>query len=117
MSCFKIGNSREGPPGPPGIQGPTGPMGPEGSFKNAVTSNLVPVKNDLTVGTESKPFKSLFVSSNVSIGDKVIDIQDNSLHLPENLCLGNLKLSDLISRLEYLEEEVKKLNEIIQPYA
>ena len=117
MSCFKIGNIREGPPGPQGIQGPTGPAGPEGTFKNAVTSNLIPVKNDLTIGTENKTFKSLFLNTDLNIGDKKIDICDDSLHLPEKLTLGNLKLEDLISRLEYLENEVKKLNEIIQPYA
>ena len=85
---------KEGPQGPQGLRGPTGP---EGVFKNIITTDLLPANSDISIGSSENPL--------------------NSIYLSQNLMLGSLTLQDLINRIQVLEEEVNKLNEIIQPYA
>ena len=134
MSCFRIGTVREGPQGPPGLQGHTGPVGPlglrgptgptgiqgptgpEGVFKNIITSDLIPTSDNINIGSLEKPINSVFIKSNINIGNKVIDLDSDFLHLPEKLLLGNIKLEELLDRIVKIEEEIKKINEILQPY-
>ena len=111
---FKIGNSGRGPQGIPGAPGPTGPMG---VFNNIVTADLLPSDTDINIGSDAQPFKTIYLDTSVSIGTSVIVSNDNSLKLPPNTVLGELKVEDLISRLEYLENEVKVLKDIIHPYS
>lgn len=130
MSCFRIGSLR-GPPGPPGPegekgeqgeQGPpgprgfTGPTGPEGSFKNILTTDLIPSNDNINIGSSSQRINSIFLKDNINIGNKIVNVDSDYLQLPEKLTLGSIKLEELLERIDTIEEEIKKINEILQPY-
>lgn len=120
---FKIGNNGRGPQGPPGLQGeqgptgPTGPIGPTGIFDNTVRVNLLPIEENLNIGSVTQPFHDIYLDSKIIVGGKEMYSNEEYLLLPLKVVFGELKLEDLISRLEYLENEVQLLNDIIKPYS
>lgn len=118
---FRIGSAREGPPGPQGPQGPQGvrgPTGPEGIFRNVLTTNLIPISSNIDIGSISQPISDIFINNSVNLGDKVINnnVDDDLLQLPTKVAFGTVKLEELIERLNNIEEEIKRINEILQPY-
>lgn len=132
---FRIGNTARGPQGPPGDQGEPGKTGATGArgergergekgekgetgvFDNTVTEELLPSVGNLNIGSVTQPFHNIYLDSKVIVGGKEIDSNEEYLLLPLKVGFGELKLEDLISRIEYLESEVQLLNDIIKPYS
>ena len=129
---FRIGNTARGPQGPPGEQGEPGKTGATGAtgargergekgetgvFDNTVTEELLPSVGNLNIGSVTQPFHNIYLDSKVIVGGKEIDSNEEYLLLPLKVGFGELKLEDLISRIEYLESEVQLLNDIIKPYS
>ena len=141
---FRIGNTARGPQGPPGDQGEPGKTGATGArgergergetgetgetgekgekgetgvFDNTVTEELLPSVGNLNIGSVTQPFHNIYLDSKVIVGGKEIDSNEDYLLLPLKVGFGELKLEDLISRIEYLESEVQLLNDIIKPYS
>ena len=129
---FRIGNTARGPQGPPGEQGEPGKTGATGAtgargergekgetgvFDNTVTEELLPSVGNLNIGSVTQPFHNIYLDSKVIVGGKEIDSNEDYLLLPLKVGFGELKLEDLISRIEYLESEVQLLNDIIKPYS
>ena len=128
---FRIGNSNRGPQGPPGDRGDTGERGATGAkgdkgdkgdkgetgvFDNTVTEDLLPSDENLNIGSSTQPFHDIHLDSKVIVGGKEIYSNEDYLLLPLKVSFGELKLEDLISRIEHLESEVQLLNNIINPY-
>ena len=140
---FRLGNTGRGPQGPPGTQGETGEKGERGVrgekgergetgsigetgekgekgetgvFDNTVTTDLLPSDGNLNIGSVTQPFHNIHLDSKVIIGGKEIYSNEDYLLLPLKVVFGELKLEDLISRIEHLESEVQILNDIINPY-
>ena len=128
---FRIGNSNRGPQGPPGDRGNTGERGATGAkgdkgdkgdkgetgvFDNTVTEDLLPSDENLNIGSSTQPFHDIHLDSKVIVGGKEIYSNEDYLLLPLKVSFGELKLEDLISRIEHLESEVQLLNNIINPY-
>jgi len=131
---FRLGNTGRGPQGPPGTQGETGEKGEKGErgetgetgekgekgetgvFDNTVTTDLLPTDENLNIGSSTQPFHDIHLDSKVIVGGKEIYSNEDYLLLPLKVSFGELKLEDLISRIEHLESEVQLLNNIINPY-
>jgi hypothetical protein len=131
---FKIGNSSRGPQGPPGAQGEQGEKGERGEkgdrgergekgekgetgvFDNTVTEDLLPSDENLNIGIVTQPFHNIYLDNKIIIGGNEIYSNEDYILLPLKVMFGELKLEDLISRIEHLESEVQILNDIINPY-
>jgi len=134
---FRLGNTGRGPQGPPGTQGETGEKGEKGAtgatgakgakgekgekgetgvFDNTVTEDLLPSDENLNIGSVTQPFHNIHLDSKIIIGGNEIYSNEDYLLLPLKVMFGELKLEDLISRIEHLESEVQILNDIINPY-